>query len=160
MKNIVTLGILMFGVLMAIAIEAVMNCWKRLLLIGLALAILALSIHYANAHDYGQWEATDPAIRHWYQTLMQPDNPAVSCCGEADAYWADSYEVSENGEYIAIITDDRPDEPLRRRHIEIGTRIVVPHHKLKYDQSNPTGHGIVFTTNTLYVYCYVAPGGV
>jgi hypothetical protein len=115
MKSAIAFGIFMFVVLFVTAIEVTMRLWKKLLLIGLALAILALSIHYANAHDYGQWEATDPAIRHWYQTLMQPDNPAVSCCGEADAYWADSYEVSENGEYIAIITDDRPDEPLRRR---------------------------------------------
>ena len=44
----------------------------------------------ASARDFGQWEATDPQIREWYQALMQPDNPAVSCCGEADAYWADS----------------------------------------------------------------------
>ena len=36
----------------------------------------------ANARDLGQWEATDSAIREWYQALMQPDNPNVSCCGE------------------------------------------------------------------------------
>ena len=68
--------------------------------------------------------------------------------------------MTKDGEYVAIITDDRPDEPLHRRHIDIGTRIIIPKHKLKYDQSNPTGHGIVFTTMSLYVYCYLAPGGV
>ena len=52
-------------------------------------------IGVANARDLGQWEATDPEVRQWYQALMQPDNPAVSCCGEADAYWADSFEVDE-----------------------------------------------------------------
>jgi hypothetical protein len=36
----------------------------------------------------------------------------------------------------------------------------VPNHKLKYDQSNPTGHGIIFLSRGDYVYCYVAPGGV
>ena len=122
--------------------------------------VLVFFVSTASARDYGQWEATDSTIREWYKTLMQPDNPAVSCCGESDAYWADSYEVSPAGEYIAIITDDRPDEPLGRRHIDVGTRIVIPKHKLKYDQSNPTGHGIIFTTTSLYVYCYVAPGGV
>ena len=86
-------------------------------------------------------------------------NPAASCCGEADAYWADSFEV-DGDKYVAIITDPRPDEPLRRKHIDIGTRIVVPNHKLKYDQSNPTGHGIIFLSRGDYVYCYVAPGGV
>jgi hypothetical protein len=113
----------------------------------------------ANARDFGQWESVNPGIREWYQALMQPDNPAVSCCGEADAYWADSFEV-EGDQYVAIITDTRPDEPLRRKHIDIGTRIVVPNHKLKYDQSNPTGHGIIFLSRGDFVYCYVAPGGV
>ena len=78
---------------------------------------------------------------------------------EADAYWADSYEV-DGDKYVAIITDPRPDEPLRRKHVDIGTKIVVPNHKLKYDQSNPTGHGIIFLSRGDYVYCYVAPGGV
>jgi hypothetical protein len=116
-------------------------------------------IGVASARDYGQWEGTDPAIREWYQALMQPDIPAASCCGEADAYWADSYEV-DGDKYVAIITDPRPDEPLRRKHLEIGTRIVVPNYKLKFDQSNPTGHGIIFLSRGDYVYCYVAPGGV
>lgn len=113
----------------------------------------------AFSTDYGQWENTDHAIRQWYQSLMQPDNPAASCCGEADAYWADSYEV-DGDKYVAIITDERPDEPLKRRHIDIGTRIVIPNYKLKYDQSNPTGHGIVFLSRGDYVFCYVIPGGV
>src|SRR5262245_56291546 len=26
---------------------------------------------------------------------MQIDNPFLSCCGEADAYWADNFEVDE-----------------------------------------------------------------
>lgn len=125
-----------------------------------ALLVLLYSVDFARARDLGQWSNSDPAISQWYKTLMQPDNEAVPCCGESDAYWADSYEVSPDGEYIAIITDDRPDEPLRRQHIDVGTRIVIPKYKLKYDQSNPTGHGIVFTTPSLYVYCYVAPGGV
>src|SRR6202790_597857 len=119
-----------------------------------------IGVPSASARDFGQWESTDPLIREWYQALMQPDNPAVSCCGESDAYWADSFEMTDKGEYIAIITDERPDEPLKRKHVDVGTRIVVPHHKLKYDQSNPTGHGIVFLSRSEYVFCYVAPGGV
>jgi hypothetical protein len=113
----------------------------------------------ADARDTGQWESVNPVIREWYQALMQPDNPAVSCCGEADSYWADSFEV-DGDRYVAIITDPRPDAPRRRKHIDIGTRIVVPNHKLKYDQSNPTGHGIIFLSASDFVYCYVAPGGV
>lgn len=37
----------------------------------------------------------------------------LSCCGEADAHWADSFEV-EDGRYVAIITDERSDGPLTR----------------------------------------------
>lgn len=123
------------------------------------LIVLLFSIRISPARDLGQWEASDPAVREWYQSLMQPDIPSASCCGEADAYWADSYEV-KGDQYVAIITDPRPDEPLRRKHIPIGTRIVVPNSKLKYDRSNPTGHGIIFLSSGDYVYCYVAPGGV
>jgi hypothetical protein len=128
---------------------------KRLVL-GTALGCL---VSVADARDYGQWETVDPVIREWYQSLMQPDNPGASCCGEADAYWADYFEV-DGDKYIAIITDSRPDEPLRRKHIAVGTRFVVPNHKLKFDKSNPTGHGVIFLSKSDYVYCYVAPGGV
>jgi hypothetical protein len=38
-----------------------------------------------------------------------PDNPAMSCCGEAHAYWADAFEATSDGQYIAIITDPRED---------------------------------------------------
>ena len=35
----------------------------------------------AGARDLGQWENADPAIRQWYQSLMQPDNPTASGIG-------------------------------------------------------------------------------
>ena len=37
------------------------------------------------ARDLGQWENADPAVRQWYQSLIRPDAPNASCCGEADA---------------------------------------------------------------------------
>ena len=98
-----------------------------------------------NARDSGQWETTDPTVREWYQALMQPDNPNASCCGEADAYWADEIHVRDGRTY-AIITDDRPDEPRRRPHIDSGTEVEIPNNKLKWDKSNPTGHGILVRT--------------
>jgi hypothetical protein len=101
----------------------------------------------------------DPAIRDWYRRLMQPVMPLSSCCGEADAYWADSYQA-DGDRYVAIITDPRPDGPLHRRHIDIGITFVVPNHKLKYDASNSTGHGIIFLNPYDFVLCYVPPGGV
>jgi hypothetical protein len=139
-----------------IRLEKLGSAAMKRLVLGAALGCV---MSVANARDLGQWESVNPEVREWYQALMQPDNPAASCCGEADAYWADSFEV-DGDKYVAIITDPRPDEPLRRKHIDVGTRIVVPNHKLKYDKSNPTGHGIIFLSRADYVYCYVAPGGV
>ncbi len=87
------------------------------------------------------------------------DPETSSCCGEADAYWADEIHV-RNGKTYAKITDDRPDEPRHRPHIDVGTEIEIPNNKLKWDKSNPTGHGVVFLSRAGYVFCYVQPGGV
>lgn len=113
----------------------------------------------AIARDLGQWANTDPEVSAWYRNLRQPDNPAISCCGESDAYWADRVEI-EGDKVIAIITDDRPDEPLRRPHVPVGTRIVVPPHKLKFDSGNPTGHVVIFLSRNLDVLCYVQGSGI
>ena len=43
----------------------------------------------ALARDLGQWDGVDPLHRQWFNGLKQPDNPTLSCCGEADAYWAE-----------------------------------------------------------------------
>jgi len=44
--------------------------------------------------------------------------------------------------------------------VDVGTEIEIPNNKLKWDKSNPTGHGVVFLSREGYVYCYVQPGGV
>ena len=121
-------------------------------------AILVLSICRAPATDVGQWDGVDPLIRQWFNGLMRPDYPTLSCCGLADAYWADSYEVNGD-QYVAIITDTRDDKPLGRPHIENGKRLAVPNSKIKWDSGNPTGHGIIFIGHGLEVYCYLPPGG-
>jgi hypothetical protein len=128
------------------------------------IVLMLLAFAPAFAHDEGQWEANSATIQKWFRDLMRPDLPGNSCCGEADAYWADSYEV-EGDHYVAIITDERDDAPLRRPHIDVGTRIPVPNEKLKWDQSNPTGHGVIFMSvygspATPSVFCFIAPGGV
>jgi hypothetical protein len=125
----------------------------------IVVVVLLMMLGFARAFDKGQWDGFDPKIVQWYRALMQPDNPAVSCCGEADSYWADSFEVQGN-QYVAIITDSRPDDIFKRRHVDVGTKIVVPNHKIKWDQSNPTGHGVIFLSRNDYVFCYVPPGGV
>ena len=115
----------------------------------LALAILTLPV---AARDNGQWEIQPAYLRHWFQKLMQPDNPYMSCCGEADAFEADTFEQLDD-QYVAIITNGKGVIPE-------GTRIPVPNNKMKWDEGNPTGHGIIFIGSGGQVYCYVTPGGV
>jgi hypothetical protein len=122
------------------------------------IAIAVLLSSTALARDNGQWANTDAAVSQWYRSLKQPDYPRLSCCGEADAYHADSFEV-QGDQYIAIITDTREDAPLGRPHIPPGTKVVVPSYKLKFDAGNPTGHGVIFIGTRGQVYCYVTPGG-
>ncbi len=94
---------------------------------------------------------------------MMPDAPNVSCCGEADAYWADEIHVKD-GKTFATITDDRDDAPLMRPHIDVGTVIEIPNHKLKWDRGNPTGHSVLFVRTghdgDQYVYCFVQGTGI
>jgi hypothetical protein len=122
-----------------------------MLLIVLQLMLFLLSAPAAG-RDYGQWNEQPTLIRQWFQSLMQPDNPSHSCCGEADAFQADNFEV-QGGKYIAIITDGRG-------IIANGTRIPGPSGKVKWDEGNPTGHGIIFIGSNGQVFCYVWPGGV
>ena len=103
---------------------------------------------------------SDPKIDAWYVSLKQPDNPTVSCCGVADAYWADEFETTEDGHYIAIVTDNReiPDRP----PIKYGTKFEVPKGKLpdmSKQSPNPTGHGILFVYGNA-VLCYFPPAQI
>lgn len=127
-----------------------------------ALLIFSLLVSFAaNARENDEWEKKNSAvINEWFRTLMQPDQKMVSCCGEADAYYADiytsgcwtdpSFGTQECG-YIAEITDDRV--ITNRPAIANGTRIAVPNQKIKFDgvPPNPTGHGVIFLSpGTVY----------
>jgi len=108
---------------------------------------------------------------------MIPGLPTHPCCGEADAYWCDDYYVRD-GHTFCKITDDRPDEPLKRPHVPVGTEIAIPDYRMKHSDGNPTGHTIVFLkplervtfydpdifpsfgNNDYLVYCFVLNGGV
>lgn len=122
------------------------------------------------ARDLGQkWEEIEPdaTVRQWLSEQKQPghDEPdAAGCCGVADAYWADDY-VDKDGRFYAIITDTRDDVPMKRVHVEPGTRVEIPRHKFNDTSKhglNHTGHGVVFLgvmDTGLFVYCYFMPGG-
>ena len=115
-------------------------------------AFAALMVAPVLARDNGQWEGSDPNIRQWFQALRQPDHPRLSCCGEADAFEADNFEI-EGDHYVAVITDGKGIFPN-------GTRIPVPNGKMKWDSGNPTGHGIIFIGDRGQIYCYITPGAM
>lgn len=133
--------------------------WLIIAIFFVALAwYFIASIKPAHSRDFGQWDRSSETSK-WFQSLMQPDNPAVSCCGEADAYWCDIIHVRDQKTFCTI-TDDRDDEPLRRKHFDVGTEIEIPNHKLTFKDGNPTGHSVVFLSRGLYVFCFVLNGGV
>jgi len=128
--------------------------------------VIVILISAAEARDNGQWANVEERISSWYAHLMRPDSPG-SCCGEADAYWADEVVVN-SGQVWAVITDERPDEPLERSHVPQGAMIYVPPEKMKWDKGNPTGHVIIFLgsrwdgTNfhEFETVCYVVNTGI
>ncbi len=125
--------------------------WSSTIMALCAVSALTLRLDRAAARDNGQWADRPENVRQWFQSLMQPDHPHVSCCGEADAFEADNFET-ESDHYVAIVTDGKGVIPS-------GTRIPVPNEKMKWDAGNPTGHGIIFIGKEGQIYCYVAPGG-
>jgi hypothetical protein len=134
---------------------------------------LALLTSVSSARDF-----TDPSLSpeqqferyQWFSRQKMPDQPTYSCCGQGDAYYADSVFVNQKGDVFAIITDERPDYPLGRQHIKPGTRILVPPHKNKDTRNdpNPTGHTIIFVRwyeeapdyGNWGVLCYLPDGGI
>jgi hypothetical protein len=121
------------------------------------LVVLTVALTRAFAHD------EDHEHDAWYGSLMQPDSILTSCCGLADAYWCDDY-YARDGKAYCKITDDRPDGPLNRPPVPIGTEIEIPAFKLKWEQygkpiGNPTGHAVVFMNINRSVFCYVQSGG-
>ena len=126
----------------------VRDVWAALLI----LTPIVVATGVAKARDDGQWTDVPENVRQWFQSLKQPDHPRQSCCGEADAFEADSFEA-EGDHYVAIITDGKGE-------IANGTRIRVPNQKIKWDAGNPSGHGIIFIGPQRQVYCYVTPGGL
>lgn len=143
----------------------------RILAIVLVLALSTM----AKASDM-----LAPDLGDYYRSLMQPDNPVASCCGAADAYYADRVDTCGAKDYladaecalVAIITDTRPDaitvhdetgapKTLYRAPIEPGTRIAIPRHKLRlHPIANPTDHAIVFLSAARHVYCWEPGAGL
>jgi hypothetical protein len=123
-----------------------------------ALIVGSVYLSIAYAHDY-----MVPDLDGYYASLIQPDSTA-SCCGKADAYWADDAETDANGNLVAIITDTRTEQQQPRytnKPIPPGTRVMVPESKIrKHPIPNPTGHTIIFMSGAGTVYCYEPLPGI
>jgi hypothetical protein len=87
----------------------------------------------AAARDNGDRTQSRAATRQRFQSLMQPDNTSMSCCGEADAFEG-MRSRSRVTITVPFITDgkgwSRP--------------APVPNCKMKWDACNPIGQGILF----------------
>jgi len=108
--------------------------------------VMMFGIGFALAHD------NEPSHDEWYMSLKQPDNPTMSCCGVADAYWCDDISVKD-GKTFCAITDDR--SIAGRPPLPMGLKVEIPERKLKWDRGNPTGHHVVFLSSGGAVYCFV-----
>jgi hypothetical protein len=126
------------------------SAWRKILYVLVIVVVLVVALTVkAFAHDHDH-----PEHDRWYETLMMPDNPAVRCCGKNDEYRCDAFV--RDGETWCRVTDDRvvPNRPV----VAVGTEILIPRHKYKFDQGNPTGHTLVFgrpAGDDFYVYCFV-----
>jgi hypothetical protein len=98
----------------------------------------------------GAWDDSSPKVREWFQRLLVPGT-RTPCCGQGNAVEADDFEV-DGDQYVAVVTDGHglvPD----------GTRILIPNHRRNFDETNPTGHGILFLDSGRQPICYVSPSG-
>lgn len=97
-----------------------------------------------------------------------PRSQRGRCCGEADAYIADAFKVNDDGELVAIVTEDYPGyltddgegDTAVVSAVPRGTEVVIPKDKINSaseDGGNPTGHGIIFMSASKNVYCYFGP---
>lgn len=135
---------------------------QKILLIILGIIVAAVLLFggalYNAAHGKN-WD-DDPSIaaniKTWYTNAQPNESGRGSCCGEADAYWADDHEIVD-GNYIVTITDERN---IQGRIPRNGQKIVIPSEKIdKKMQGNPTGHTVVFINTSHFVLCFFPDWG-
>lgn len=83
-------------------------------------------------------------LHHWYQRLMRPDMPAVSCCSSFDCAVTQAKLV--NGEWHAM---------------KAGRWIRIPPEKINKDESYDSMAHICWlpsTVNDDSILCFVKPG--
>jgi hypothetical protein len=132
----------------------------------IALAECALILSAATAKNY--IATGDPDIDQWYARAMRSDigtlQTPASCCGIADAFWADGpvevTKIDGKVEVRVTLTDERSIPG--RAHIPPGTKVLIPPQVMdKWHQGNPTGHRVVFIVGmSTIALCYFDDTGI
>jgi hypothetical protein len=124
--------------------------WLCGLMATLAAAQEALLPNGAGAHADRHHPPQDQALHEkFYSTWHMPDNPAVSCCNNADCYPTDVRFI--DGRIYA-----------RRR--EDGKYILIPQQKVEHNRDNPDGRNHLcapppsFYSPSDTVYCFALGG--
>lgn len=117
-----------------------------------AVCALVLAAGGAAARDNGQWSDQPKEIRDWFRSVMRPDSPYQSCCGEADAFDVELAGDNPDGSIATRVLDGKGAIP-------DGTRINVPRSKLQAKYGNPLDNYILFIGSGGQVYCLVPKTG-
>lgn len=116
--------------------------------------ILALLTLPALARPGPQWADEPEYIRQWFQSVMQPDNPTQSCCGQADAYDVEMAGEGPDGSINVRIIGS-----LAAYADMIGQIVSVPREKLQTKYGNPTDRYILFMGSQHRVFCLIPKVG-
>ena len=123
------------------------QCAMLLVLVFIAILLATGARSQEHTHDHQQ---KHDALHEWYQTLMRPDMPTVSCCSERDC--AATRAEMRNGRWWAMRADKWIEIPL--------SKIITP--DLTGVESFDTQAHICFypwITDTDEILCFVPPGG-
>ena len=122
--------------------------WFRLLLYIL-IAVAAIGLDRAiTPCAYGH-DANSP-FADWFNSRKEPDNPHVSCCGISDSFDVDEYFPDSFGGILARVGSEWYE---------------VPPEKIGWADVNPTGHGIIYLSQSEWGYkadvlCFFPAAGV
>lgn len=119
----------------------------------LAILVALATLCPAAARDNGQWGDQPMEIRQWFQSVMRPDQPYMSCCGEADAFDVELAGDNPDGSIATRIVDGKG-------MIPNGTAIDVPRSKLQAKYGNPLDAYILFLGSSGQIYCLIPKSGV
>jgi hypothetical protein len=122
----------------------------RVLHVALSAVVLASP---AMARDDGQWSGQSAEIRLWFQSVMQPEHPHISCCGEGDAFEVTLDGDNPDGSIAVVIVNGRG-------MIPDGTPLDVPRSKLQPKFGNPLDHYILFIAGDGRLLCLIPKSGV